>query len=44
MISTACRTFLTILTIVSETFAAIGPVTNINVVNADIAPDGYTRS
>lgn len=47
MISTPGRTFLrilTLLTIVSVTFAARGPVTDLRIVNADIAPDGFTRS
>jgi len=44
MISTSRRTLLTLFAVFSKTFAAIGPVTDLHIVNAVIAPDGFSRS
>ena len=44
MISFSCRTLLALITVISTTLAAIGPVTDLNIVNAVIAPDGFKRS
>ena len=35
---------LVLFAFVLETYAAIGPVTDLHIANADIAPDGFTRS
>lgn len=32
------------LVLFPNAFAAIGPVTNLNIFNADISPDGFNRS
>jgi iron transport multicopper oxidase len=37
-------TILILFFFVLETFAAIGPVTNLRISNAVIAPDGFSRS
>jgi iron transport multicopper oxidase len=44
MLLTPRRTLVALLTFVLETFAAIGPVTNLRISNAVIAPDGFSRS
>ncbi|KAG7439481.1 putative laccase 5 [Guyanagaster necrorhizus] len=40
MIPTA---LFTVVALISGTYASIGPVANMQIVNADIAPDGFTR-
>ncbi|KIM83693.1 laccase [Piloderma croceum F 1598] len=42
--STSRPTILTLFFFVLKTFAAIGPVTNLRISNAVIAPDGFSRS
>jgi len=44
MILTSHPALLALLAFVLETFAAIGPVTNLHIANAHISPDGFTRS
>jgi iron transport multicopper oxidase len=43
VVSTCLSNFVT-LTLVPIVFAAIGPVTDLSIANAVIAPDGYSRS
>ena len=36
--------FYTAILFAASTYAAIGPVTDLTISNADIAPDGFTRA
>ena len=38
------RVFISLATVLTRAMAAIGPVTDLQIVNADVAPDGFTRS
>jgi hypothetical protein len=44
MFLTSHCTVFTFLAVVPKVFAAIGPIADLHIVNADIAPDGLTRS
>ncbi len=36
-------TFFLVTALATRSFAAIGPVTDLNIVNANISPDGFAR-